>query len=511
MAIDLNAPPVADPTDLDRPGLLQAPGRGGPAAARRPWAWFFGLSAVGIALALGLPTVAALCLFGVFLAAVFYLSPGDATTVLSLALGALFIIPQRFVFKPLGAAGSPAILFGVAAFVWWLVSRMNGSSPGGKRGYNPVRIAVGILLGGMLVGYAAGFARPIIAIEASNSDLTLITWVGYAGYLLLCADGVTDRRRLDVLLRRLVWGGMYTSIVAILQFFTRGALDLGQLIHPPGLWFNTADLGTKDLFMRGDFYRVAGTAQHPIEFSVVVVAILPIALHYAFTDRHRGIVARWAPVVTMGMAMPLAISRSGFLGLALAGLCFIPALPATRRLQLIGIGIGAMLAMSVAVPGLLGTVRGFFLNASKDSSISARTSDYQYLNTFFSQRPFTGRGFGTFVPTLYDFLDNQYLLSAIEVGVIGVACLVLFLFAGMATARVVRKRSSDPSTRSLAQALFAAVVVHAATFATYDALVFPTTGMSLFLIIGAAGALWRLTREREPWAWADARRPRAAT
>ena len=82
----------------------------------------------------------------------------------------------------------------------------------------------------------------------------------------------------------------------------------------------------------------------------------------------------------------------------------------------------------------------------------------------------------------------------IEAGLIGVTCLLLFLISGMVTAQVVRKYSADPATRSLAQALFAGVVVHVATFATYDALVFPTTGMTLFLIVGAAGALWRLTR-----------------
>jgi cell division protein FtsW (lipid II flippase) len=231
----------------------------------------------------------------------------------------------------------------------------------------------------------------------------------------------------------------------------------------------------------------------------VAVAILPIALHFAFHDRHRGIIARWTPVILIGFAMPLAISRSGFLGLALAGLCFLPTIPATRRLQLAAVGVGAMAAMSVVVPGLLGTVKAFFEKAGQDNSISARTQDYQYLNSFFSQRPVTGRGFGTFVPTLYDFLDNQYLLTAIEAGTIGVACLLLFLFSGMATARVVARRSTDPVSKSLAQALFAGVVVHAATFATYDALVFPTTGMTLFLTVGAAGALWRLCRESRQW------------
>jgi hypothetical protein len=459
-----------------------------------PWAWVFGLIALGMALTIGVPLLVAACLGAIFLAAVFYLSPGDATTVLSLALTALFVIPQRYVFSPLGAAGTPAILLGVGAFIWWVVTRMNGTSPG-SGGYNPTRVGLGILLFGMLMSYVAAFSRPLQTIESSNADRTLIIWIGYSGFLLLCADGITGRDRLDVLLRRLTWGGSYLALVALLQFFTRERIDLAKLLVPPGLKFNAPEaLISRDAYLRGDFYRVAGTAEHPIEFSVVVAAILPIAVHYAFADRHRGVLARWTPVVIMGFAMPLALSRSGFLALGLAGICLLPALPATRRFQLGALGLMGMAAMTAAVPGLLGTIKSFIFHANVDPSISARTQDYHYLNTFFSERPWTGRGFGTFVPKLYDFLDNQYLLTAIEAGVIGVACLLLLLFAGLATAQVVRKYSPDPTTRSLAQALFAGIVVHAATFATYDALVFPTTGMSLFLIIGAIGALWRLTR-----------------
>jgi len=461
--------------------------------ATKPWPWLAGLGTIGMALAIGAPALVVVGLLGVFVAAVFYLSPGDATTVLSLALTALFCIHQRFVIEPLGAAGTPAILLGFGCFVWWLATRVNGSSLG--LGYNPVRIGLFILLSAMLVAYAAGFARPIVPDEVSNSDRTLLTWLGYSGFLLLCADGVTSLKRLDVLLRRLVWGGAYMSLVALFQFFVH--FDLAQLLKPPGLTGLDSAFLDKNLLERGDFTRVTGTALHPIEFSVVVAALLPLALHFAFHDKHRGVLARWVPVALMGFGMPLAISRSGFLGLGVAALCFLPAVPTTRRLQAVAVGVGAAGLMTVAVPGLLGTVKGFFLAVDVDTSVSARTKDYLYLNTYFSERPITGRGFGTFLPKLYDVFDNQYLLTAIEAGALGVAALFLFFFSGLATARVIRKRSTVPATRSLAQALFAGIAAHVVTFATYDALVFPTTGMSLFLIIGAVGALWRLSRQEE--------------
>ncbi|MEA3214473.1 MAG: hypothetical protein QOJ19_629 [Acidimicrobiia bacterium] len=462
----------------------------------RQWAWFFGLAVVGVGIAVGMPILVVALLVVMLLVAVFYLSPGDATTVLSLAVASMFIIPQRYVFKPLGAAGTPALLLGVAALLWWLVSRMNGTSLGA--GYNPVRIGVGIVMFAMLVAYAAGFTRPLVPLEGRNADRTLITWFGYAGLLLLSTDGVTSLKRLDVLLRRMVWGGAYMSFVALTQFFSKNRLDLAKLVHPPGLAFNAPTaLTAASTFTRGGFYRVAGTAEHPIEFSVVAAALLPLAVHYAFADTDRSVLARWAPVGLMGFAMPLSLSRSGFLGLGLAGICFLPAIPAARRLQLAAIGIVTVAMMTAVVHGLLGTVLSFVLKASKDNSITARTGRYTEINLYFTQRPIFGRGFGTFVPSLYDFMDNQYFLTVLEAGLVGLIAILLFFFSGLATARVIRKRCVDPRARSLSQALFAGVIVHVATFATYDALVFPTTGMTLFLTIGAVGALWRLTRQEQ--------------
>jgi hypothetical protein len=467
-----------------------------PATAPRPQhpvAWAAGIGAVGTALAVGSPVAVAVVLFGVFIAAVFYLSPGDPTTVLSLGVAAMFIIPQRFVFEPLGAAGTPALLIGVAALVWWMVTRMQGHPQ--SAGYNPVRIATGILMGTALVAYVAGWVKPMPLVEGSNADRTLITWLGYCGYLLLCCDGVTDRRRLDALLRRVVDGAAFMALVALLQFFAK--YDLSAVIQPPGLTYN--DPLFEGSYARSTFTRVMGTAMHPIEFSVIVASLLPLGIHYAFHDTHRNLVRRWAPVALMGFAMPLAISRSGFLALFLAAACFIPALPPGRKMQVIALGAAGGALMTVAVPGLLGTIRSFFTGAANDPSVTARTDDYALLDTFFNRWPFTGLGFGRFTPSVYDVLDNQYLLTIIDSGLIGLVGLLVFLVSGLVAAQVVRKRpTADPAARSLAQACFGGILAHAATFATYDALVFPTTGMVLFLLIGVVGALWRLTRAPRP-------------
>ena len=54
--------------------------------------------------------------------------------------------------------------------------------------------------------------------------------------------------------------------------------------------------------------------------------------------------------------------------------------------------------------------------------------------------------------------------------------------------------TADADTRDLAQSLAASVAVTAVTFANYDALGFSIGAGLTFLLLGCAGALWRLVR-----------------
>jgi hypothetical protein len=451
--------------------------------------WVAAIVVVGAAATLlGSPYLLVAGFVVLFLGAIYVLSPGDPATVLSLTALTGFVVPARYIVEALGDAGAPVTMLSVGCFAWWLSSRVAGTS-GLAAGYNPVRLGAFIMMGTMLVAYIAAWARPIDGVEGRNADRTLIVWFGYLGVLLLCTDGVLTRARLDTVLRRLVTGAMYMSLVGALQFFVR--LDLTEVLVPPGLSFNTPEFTSN--FLRSDFKRISGTAMHPIEFSVVAAAILPLAIHYAFNDTHRSRLARWAPVAVIGFSVPLAVSRSGILGIIVVGVFMIPALPANRRMQLVGLAVAAGFAMTVAVPGLLGTLKSFFLIGEADNSISARTQDYELVTQFFNHSPIWGQGFATFVPSQFDFLDNQYLLTIVEAGLLGLIGLALLFFAGIAATRTIRKRATDHVTRDLAQALMASVLVHVFTFATYDAMVFRTTGLSLFLVLGAIGSLWRLT------------------
>jgi O-antigen ligase len=127
-----------------------------------------------------------------------------------------------------------------------------------------------------------------------------------------------------------------------------------------------------------------------------------------------------------------------------------------------------------------------------------RTDAYGLVGHFISASPWLGRGFGTFIPQQFFFLDNQYLGTIVETGYLGLVALLGFFLLSWGAARRVRRCSIGASQRDLAQALAAAVAVVAIGFTMFDGLGFPTIDGVIFVVVGCIGALWRLSADERP-------------
>ncbi len=341
-----------------------------------------------------------------------------------------------------------------------------------------------------LVGYAAGYDRRLPDDEASGADRWMIFNVAMVGIALAVADGIRSRRQLDRFLVALVGFSSVMAAVGILQF-TR-IVDLTQYIRIPGLSRNSALIGV-GARGDGDFARVAGTANHYIEFGVVLSLVLPIAMHYAFfSPPGRTRIVRWLMVGLIGSSIPLSISRSAILTVALAMTLMAVVWPWRRRYNVLVTTIVATAAFHVVNRGVLGTIKALFTNVDNDPSIQNRLSDGAYVMELWAQRPWLGRGVGTVLPDRYILLDNQLYGSLLAGGVLGVAALIAFFAVPFFLGRSVRLRGADEETRHLGQAL--AVVMPAAFLAsgTFDSFSFATFVGVVFIVVGAVGALWRV-------------------
>jgi len=411
--------------------------------------------------------------------------PVDTTVLLTVWAAALVLIPANLVVQPLGAAGSPAQLLGLVAGTWWVGAQLN-------RAYatltppKPVRRAAVIFAGAVLVSYVVATSRAIQAVELNAADRGLLLIASWLGIALMSGDGIPSRERLDTLLRRIVVMAGWVAVLGAVQFFT-GMSFIDQLTIP-GLSPN-ADVAS--IYNRNGFARAAGTSTHPIEFGVMLTMLLPVALHYALTDAHRSRLRRWWPVAAIAVAVPVTMSRSTIIGVAVVLLVILPTWDKTRRRKAYAAVVTLLLAVYLAVPGLLGTMTGLFTGFSTDNSTQSRIDSYTLAWTFIRRSPVFGRGFSTFLPE-YRILDNQYLGLLIETGIVGLSTFVALVIIGMRIAARLRRASTDPVLRSLLRSFVACVAAAACAFATFDAFGFVQVAGLLFLVLGCVSVVWRL-------------------
>ncbi len=406
----------------------------------------------------------------------------DTVTLLSVYLVLLLCLPSRLIFGPLGAAGTPAQIVAICVAVWWLWDRMNRSEPLVVRTH-PIRKAMLLFVGAVLLSYLAATTRAVSTPELTSAELGLLALVGWLGIVLVCDEGISTRERLDALVRRLVLLGGLVGALGVAQFVTRRPLT--DLIQIPGLSTNNS---LDSILSRDSYVRPSGTALHPIEFGVTMSLLLPLALHVAMQRDQGGPVRRWFPVLAIAAAIPISISRSAILGTVVALALVIPTWTRTTR-RLGYLVISALVgAMFVTIPGILGTLANLFTGISQDASALSRTDGYAIAEEFIARSPLVGRGFMTFLPE-YRILDNQYLGLLIDAGVLGVLALLGLFVTVLVVALRRRRRSTDPATRSLAQALAAAMAASAVCFAFFDAFSFPLLSGLTFLVVGLVAAL----------------------
>jgi O-antigen ligase len=405
-----------------------------------------------------------------------------------LAIGLLpfvaLTVPAALVFTgPLESNGwvGRLIVFWIAAavIVGW-VGRV-GRPPRAS----PSEIGVWLLIGALTTSVAASGLRTLA--ESESTGVTRAALVMFP--LAIVALGISataNERRTDALLAAILLGATVSALVGMMQFVK--PFDLATAIRLPGM--TARQIG--GMGSRGGFFRVKGAAGHPIEFGVICGALVPLGMHFVRFGRthNRRILATLATVCLL-LAIPMGVSRSGILVVAVALTVYAVVLSARQRFSLLILGLGAALVMRAAIPGLLGTVTSFFTNASTDNSVTGRTQDYAQIDAFFRETPILGRGLGTFRPEDYFFLDNQYLLALVEGGIVLLVATILFFLFVVAACRGASVRAARAVDASRAQAVMAAVLAIGVSGAFFDLFSFAQVTVLTFILAGVAGALWR--------------------
>ncbi|MFK0117966.1 O-antigen ligase family protein [Streptomyces sp. NPDC090994] len=435
----------------------------------------------------------------------------DATAILTVYLVLAFFVPSNLALPALGGVGTPANVFALLGLLWYLATWLGGRilpAPGTR----PVRIVMCLLGLAVLAAYLANSLRGSSHQEVLGADRGLIGFLVWVSLVVLVSAGVRERGRLDVLMRRMVVMGSVVAAIGFYDFFA--ATNIADSIHIPGLRTSVAQVSVMD---RGSFTRPRSTTAQPLEFGGMLAILLPFAIQQAFDPvrRHLPALRRWGPVLLIGGALPLTVSRTSVLGLLLVALVMVPRWKPARRWAAIGIMAASVAVFKVLVPGLIGTITELFASflSNSDSSTQARTVKYSAIVPYLKEHPLFGRGFGTFTPDLYFFTDNQYMLTAAETGLLGVVALFALFLAGIHHGGAVRRLARTDSDRELGQAFFASALVALVISATFDSLSFPMFAGIFFLTLGAGSSYLGFVRReaaRTPRETAKTELPRPA-
>jgi O-antigen ligase len=412
----------------------------------------------------------------------------DAVTLLTCYVVLLMVIPSSLVVGPLGAAGAPAGLFAALLLCWYLLARRDPRLPvtGGQQ---PVRLAAIFFGCATLAAYVSANRASMPTLEQNGADRGLILLAGWLGVVLVAADGIDRPDRLATLLRRVVIGATGMAVLGVVEFFS--GLDLAKYIVIPGL---SVHAQVTDLMNIDGLARVTATAAQPLELCAVLLMSLPLALHQARFAPASLRTRRWLQVALIVAGTTMTVSRTALLGLAVVGLVLVPTWSRRDRRRGYIVLLTSFAMAWLAEPGLMNGFAGLLGNVSTNSDVSSRTSAYSSAVPFIAQHPWLGQGFQTFFPQTYFFVDNQYLTSLIETGFVGLLALVTLLATGWCVARSARRVAVDAEARDLLQSIAASVAAAAVAFSAFDALSFVIAPGLAFLVLGCAGAAWRMTR-----------------
>lgn len=417
----------------------------------------------------------------------------DTLTIVTIWMALLFLIPQQWVLPGGGSIARPSIVVGLGGCLLYVASRFVPSMV--PRGRNPV--AAGLWGYGTVVvmSHMLSFNRDLYNHEITAGQREVVMTASMIGIGLLVGASIENREQLEKVLRRLVFFGAVVAATALLQFYF--AWDLVAEIRYPGLSLNGGELARSRA--RSGFDRATGTTAHAIELGILMAMILPVALHYALHEPVRNKAIRyWVAVFMIGATLPATVSRSAILAIVMSLGTLISVWSRRQLVHGAFIGFIAMVGIYVSSPTLLGSILSLFRGLEDDTSITARTDDYEIAFDFIAERPWFGRGAGTWGSDTYLLLDNQMLLSLLEIGWVGVLTLSFMFLLAIGIARQIRHVARDDTTKHLGQVLFGSLL--AGFFANFfvNGLYYQIYVGTCFVMIGAAGALHRMMNVQMP-------------
>lgn len=269
---------------------------------------------------------------------------------------------------------------------------------------------------------------------------------------------------------------------------------------------------------RAGLNRAYASAQHPIAFGALLAMLLPFSLVFAYRRR----TPLWIGcVVLIVMGSLAAISRTSMLMLLVVGVVLAVLRPHDAR-RAVPLLLPLAVVIQIALPGTFSTTAALFLpkeglvaEQANQNVGSGRVASFSPALDEAAAHPIFGRGFGTRIvndgPKKNSFiLDNEWLSTLLELGLVGIAAWAWIFWRSCSRAwRVARHDDSDLGW--LVTAFLAAILSFAVGMFFFDAFSFIQVTIILIVMLALCETVLATTSEGAGKSEKSPTRRRAAT
>jgi O-antigen ligase len=411
------------------------------------------------------------------------------TWLIGLLLACLLFVPARRYALPVTLPFELDLYRALLAaiLVLWLLSLLSDERVGlrasGLEG--PLILYLIAVLGSLL----ANVDRVSMYQEEVVKSLLVTASIVLTFYFVVSA--LRSLEAVEAVLALLVLGSAVVAALAIVESRTGWSPFVSMDRYVPVL----RPIGGEDgALLRDGRFRAAGSAEHPVALSAMFALVAPIAV--AFAARRRGSVVWWIALGLLVVGAVSTVSRTAIVMLVTSFALFC-ALQWREARRFIPLALVVLACVHLLVPGALGSLRQG-LNPSRaiaeqqslpESELSAgRIADLGPSFEEFSEKPVLGYGLGTRIvvgeKANARLLDNQWLGSLLDTGLVGVVALA-WLFARFVSRLTRASAAAAQRDAVLLVALACSAFAFAIGMFFFDSFAFIQVTLVLFVVLAA--------------------------
>ena len=394
----------------------------------------------------------------------------------------IFLIPfDSIVFKvhlPANATFDRAFLVVMVAVL--AAGRAMQSRSGPRRRLTPVEVAVLTFGGIALLSIILNLDRIYIQNEISLSEKGFSALIAFGVFFFVVVSTVRPGE-MPAFSRLIMILGCLTAVGTLYEAHTGHNLFYqwsATLLHP------VATVGPAPTEMHPEKV-VAGPTHHGLALASMLTVALPFAVLPLLEARRTGERLCYLLVIALILAADLSTYRKTAVFAPFAALIV---LTAYKRQMLRAAPIAIIVLIPVihfVSPGALGGIKQILPSGNHGDYTDGRAGDYAAVAPDILNNVIIGRGYSTLDVAnrrSYRVLDNTYLGTLFEVGVLGLVAYLAIVFTAMMTAHGVIKRGGVRAPPALAAA--AGCAAFGVLSATYDAAGFPQALYSFLFVAG---------------------------